>query len=274
MLHVPAVTRFLPTVSPEDLKGAASLAQATELFLLSGALRLEKLLEPGLVQTLHDAYLERYDDYLEGPAPADCLVVGDKRRMIGVHLQPPFDVPQVYAPPALCELLESLLGPGFILLSFGSVSALPGAKAQEPHVDHPPLFDEAESLGAALPCYAITVVIPLCDHTPETGTTRIWPQSHLQEQCVQPETEAIDVFTEAGSAYLIDYRTWHSGTPNRAKHARPALYVVYTRPWFRDAVNYGSESSLKMTEQAYRDVPDAHRHLFRWRFLRSCDSAQ
>jgi len=54
----------------------------------------------------------------------------------------------------------------------------------------------------------------------------------------------------AGTALVYDYRTVHRGVPNStgsqgtAPRTRKMLYLLYARPWFRDHINFGTESLL------------------------------
>jgi ectoine hydroxylase-related dioxygenase (phytanoyl-CoA dioxygenase family) len=63
---------------------------------------------------------------------------------------------------------------------------------------------------------------------------------------------------------LFDARVWHGGTPNRSAAPRPVLYNTYQRSWFRDTVNFLSQSPLVMDPAEWARIPDQHRFLFDW----------
>ena len=71
-----------------------------------------------------------------------------------------------------------------------------------------------------------------------------------------------EVSLEPGGAYLMDYRLCHGGTKNTGQIPRPILYIVYSKPWFRDAENFKKRTPLRMSEQQLEDVPQEHDALF------------
>jgi Ser/Thr protein kinase RdoA (MazF antagonist) len=173
--------------------------------------------------------------------------------MLTVDFQPPFNHPTVYGNPLLLALMQGILGPDFVLGSFGAVIALPGAEAQHVHRDHPPLF---ETVSAPSPSFAVTVVVPLIDLTAETGSTRIWKGSHQipGDQKLALSESAVP-YPAAGGCYLMDYQLLHGGTPNVSNIVRPILYIIYYRSWFQEAVNYDQQARLTVTPEAYDAVP-------------------
>jgi ectoine hydroxylase-related dioxygenase (phytanoyl-CoA dioxygenase family) len=265
---------FLPTFEPTSRENfnrnwkEENLKRLLNLYRMTGTLHLQNLFPLHLIETAREAYVERYQAYFQDVPPADSLVVGHRRVMISVHTKTPFDNSELYAHPLLHVLLSHILGPKFILLSYGSVTAAPGAKIQKLHVDHPPLFGLHDSLNASMPSFAVTLVVPLVDLTEETGTTRVWPGSHLFSSEEGTNADSVDVFTKQGSCYLMDYRTWHCGTPNVGASVRPSLYIIYARDWFRDAVNYDRQLPLLMEPEVFARVPAHLKHLFQWAFPR------
>ncbi|MGH9386851.1 MAG: phytanoyl-CoA dioxygenase family protein [Vicinamibacterales bacterium] len=216
-----------------------------------------------VAHALTQAYDQRYRDRTEQELAASCSRVGDRRYMVTVAIEPPFDSPELYANPFIFPLLTSALGSSVALLSFGMVMALAGSRDQQVHRDHSPLFPEVP-LGGLLPCYAATVVVPLVDLDPATvGTTALWPGSHRE---AQPALESFDsaVLPRArlGSVYMMDYRLVHAGMGNRSDTTRPILYVIYSRPWFTDAENYTRQAKVSISPERLAAVPEAYRSLF------------
>ena len=190
--------------------------------------------------------------------------------MIATEIKGKLNDPVLYANDRLMPVLQDLLGNGFVVSSFGSVIAFPGAQSQPVHFDYPPLF-ESEATCATLPPHAITLVVPLVDLTETTGSTSLWLKSHtsagarlkLQELVESGSSEgAVFPLAKMGDAYLMDFRLIHSGMPNNSSIARPILYIVYSRPWFNESMNFAEQPRINLSRKQYRKIPKAWRHLF------------
>ena len=232
-----------------------TIERAEKLFRSHGAIWLENVFPVALIKKLAKAYHETYTSVSLSQLKKRHAVVGDRRFMITVNLERPFNTPKLYANPILSQVLTSLLGSQFSISSFGSVVTLPGAEDQPIHFDHPPLF-ESEKDCNSLPPHAITVVVPLVDIEEETGSTAIWEGSHrkagARDQLVSLMSEpswsgSVHPLPKLGDAYLMDYRVIHGGMANSSDQARPILYLVYSRPWFRDCLLYTSPSPRDAT---------------------------
>ncbi len=256
-------------VSPQELAQGAytpeSLEQALARFHESGYLELENAFEPGFIQELQQAYLADHGHMRPEQLEASSLKVGEGRYMVSVELKKPFNTPRLYANPMLTALLERLLGPGFLINSFTCVVAYPGAKDQRLHSDYPPIFRTPE-LNAHLETYAITVSIPLVDLDPQIGTTAMLPGTH---KLVIGDPQAKDAsrqqlpFPRVGGCYFMDYRLFHYGTANTSDRLRPILYLVYSRPWFVDAENFGKQPPVKIRPHNLAQIPPEHLGLFK-----------
>jgi ectoine hydroxylase-related dioxygenase (phytanoyl-CoA dioxygenase family) len=179
--------------------------------------------------------------------------------MLSVRLTGPFLDPRLYANPLLLPVLQQLLGADLLIDNFTCVIALPGAGEQHLHRDHPALFPESPQVSQDLKPYAITLVIPLVDLTPETGTTRLFPGTNRGNP---PGEEALP-FISRGECFLMDYRIEHQGLPNRSAMRRPVLYIVYTRPWFIDLVNMRRQPRINIDASDLAVIPSEHHPLFR-----------
>lgn len=191
--------------------------------------------------------------------------VGDGRYMVTLNLSPPFDKPAIFASPPLLAIARATLGSDAIINSLTVVIALPGAEAQSPHVDHRMLFPSDETASMNAPPYALTAIVPLLDLDSTTGSTEVWPrgprmatpdswQSKLPGSTVLP--------LALGDAGIIDYRVCHGGTPNSGTIPRPILYIVYSRPWFRDSENFSEIPALRVNPQQLANMPAQYRTLF------------
>lgn len=229
-----------------------------EKFVEDGWLRLGGVMPVPLIDNLRVEF-ERQADRLrsEQDGRRGYIRVGDGRQMLSVELTGPFLDPALYANLVLTRMLAALLGEDFLIDSFTCVVANPGAGEQKQHRDHLPLFND--SVAAALPPYAITVVVPLIDLDEQTGTTRLFPGTlHGGEG-----KAGVLPYVARGDCFMMDYRLLHHGTANRSGAIRPVLYIVYARPWFTDIGNFRRQPRINMREEQLRQVLPEHRFLFR-----------
>lgn len=249
---------------------AKSLRRAKKSFLDDGTLLIRNVFTRQLISRLRGAYFRRYCELDADELAAQFAMVGDHRYMINVLLNKPFLTPKLYANPLLTPMLDRWLGADHQISSFGSVVSFPGAAGQPIHFDFPPLF-ESEELCCELPPYAITMIVPLVDLTIETGTTAVWPGSHnregarkeLSELASSGSMEGSDLpLARAGDVLFMDMRLIHAGTPNVSSTPRPILYIAYSRPWFRDHMNFGEQPAINILPKDLRKVPSKHKHLF------------
>ena len=158
---------------------------------------------------------------------------------------PRLDTLPAEGPPGLLPLLSAILGPDFAVRRRGAVVALPGAEEQPWHIDWEHLFGE---LGTPLPPHCVNVFVPLVDVTPAHGPTELAPGSHRPAPGTVARhadwSDSLEAFgfrggtvaatIPAGSCLLFDYRTLHRALPNLSAEPRPVLYLVASRPWYRD----------------------------------------
>lgn len=232
-------------------------------FAAAGVMIFDDVLPVATISGLHDAYRTAYTNYHQDREFADALAVGDKRTMITIAVEGVFNDPDLYANPTVFPLIKRLLGDDVILGSFVSVTSLPGSLDQKAHLDMPLLF-EAERFSAELPSYSLTLVIPLVDMNATNGTTAFFPGSHKRVADEPPGSDPVAPDVPVGSTLLFDARVWHGGTPNRSRAPRPVLYNTYQRSWFRDTVNFLSQSPLVMDPAEWAKIPAQHRNLFDW----------
>jgi ectoine hydroxylase-related dioxygenase (phytanoyl-CoA dioxygenase family) len=186
--------------------------------------------------------------------------------------------PEFYANPKLIEIIESLLGTAYCIGSLEAVIAMPGATRQHQHIDGPLRFDRAVGKTkrrfqgdlSALPPYAVTLCVPLCDIDDANGPTAIWPGSHRTSLRARPpgEREISHEFPveymigDFGRSFLFDYRTFHGGMPNLTPEPRPVLMFVFTRSWFRDPNLDDVFPRVVITKRNFKRIPDRHRRMF------------
>jgi ectoine hydroxylase-related dioxygenase (phytanoyl-CoA dioxygenase family) len=246
------------------------LRKGAFLFLKYGFLSIKNAYDAVFVRKMYDFYMQEYKEYFEDKEYSEALSVGNKRTMLSLHLNGPFNDPTYYANPRILPLLQLLLGPDLIMNSLGSVISLPGATDQHIHRDHPNIYAVPRQFHTDLswiekaPPYAVTVGIPLIELSEKTGNTRFWPETHLNPvpaEELKPET-GVDFNAEIGTAVLFDYRVAHGGVANTSYQIRPLLYNVYSPPWFRDSINYRKQDPLFLTKEQIRAMPKDYRRLF------------
>lgn len=244
--------------------------QAVQLFRDHGALWIENAFSQELIDSLAEAYEDRYTSRRVSELKKRYALVGDHRFMITVDVEPPFDAPQLFDNPDLQPIFRELIGHQYLISSFGSVVTFPGADPQPIHFDHPPLF-ESESDCVGLPPYAITMVVPLVDLDETTGSTAIWEGTHrqtgvrerLHDLMTNPDWEGASIpYAKKGDAYLMDYRVVHGGTANRSENSRPILYIVYCRPWFRDGFNFSDQPPISISNSQWKELSKESQRLF------------
>lgn len=247
--------------------------QAIGAFDRHGSLWLQNLLAPDFVVALANRFTEKYESLGQHCLGEKHAAVGDQRYMVTVRMKNEFNSPAMYANPIVMELLASLLGKNFLISSLGVVIAFPGAKTQPVHCDYPPLFEDS-SACADLPPHAATLVVPLIDIDESTGGTAMWLGSHrapdakalLQRLQTDHRKDSfpgsVSLQTKLGDAFLMDYRLIHAGLANHSGRARAILYIVYSRPWFREDLNFSEQPAIKISRSQWKRVPKDLRHLF------------
>ena len=256
-------------VSQPNSPPPAEMTQtAVDLFQTHGALWLENVFAKSTIEKLLAVYQKKYLSLSRKELRQRDAAVGDQRFMITVDIKGAFNRAEIYANKAMTPILQSLLSDALRVASFGSVVALPDADQQAIHLDHPPLFGVADD---GLPVYALTLVIPLVDLSPATGTTAIWEGTHRGQQRFDLLRRLMDSpdysdaslpMAKQGDAYLMDYRVIHGGMANRSDVARPILYIVYSRPWFRDGSNFKTQDAVSISKKQLKKVPQQYRSLF------------
>ena len=226
-------------------------------FAHDGYVVFGRIFDPAFIDELRAEYFRQFPNIAAAP---ERFTVGDRRLQVPVAITGPYSSPSFYANPKLLAVAAELLGEDSLIDSLAIVSALPGAAKQHRHQDHEDLFPGQPFTRALIQPYGITIVIPLVDLTPETGTTMLFRKSHAKprddEQVERP-------YIERGCCFAMDYRLTHQGTENRSSGERPMIYLVYSRPWFTDTTNYGAVDRIRIGAADLAAVPGEYRKLFK-----------
>ena len=257
---------IIPISADERIQGGLfpqTAAAAFEALREHGCLILRGVFDGTIIDSLLEEFRSQYgamnlaamESEAAKPAPNAILKVGDGRFEITPRMTGAFGNPQVFANSLLCRFLAGVLTRDMRLSGFTAIVSYPGADLQHIHRDHGVLFDEP-GLSANLPHYAINVSVPLIDVDSEIGPTAIWPDSHrwAGDSLAQLDTATVVPF-QRGDCVLIDYRTLHTGMPNKSDIVRPIIYMVYARTWFFDEINHINRPPLDMTLEELQALP-------------------
>src|SRR5262249_61864685 len=99
-------------------------------FRTDGALAIEDVVDSEIIAAARSAFDQAYSHYLDGSKHEDALSVGDRRLLVTIRLEPPFDEPQFFANPYLLPVLNAALDDRFVLCAVGIVCWLPSCPAQ------------------------------------------------------------------------------------------------------------------------------------------------
>ena len=165
----------------------------------------------------------------------------------------PFNDDKVVSNAFIKPVVNALLGDDAKLVYAGLILSFPGSSDQPWHRDGTALFTDDEfPLDQSLPPYALNVFIPLDDVTSDVGPTEFCVGSHYRKKAIEvmkhiangneSRANIIGPLLKTGDALIYDYRVCHRGTQNLAKKkTRPMLYLMYSRPWFFEHINFGDE---------------------------------
>jgi hypothetical protein len=232
----------------------------------AGVLVLKNLLPPASMATLHAAYTAHYNDVTDHTTGPYIKKVGDKRLMISLPVADAFAASEIFANPVALSVVGALLGDDYIMGSYVAVTSMPGAEAQELHVDQEGLFGNP-AFDSGVPPYSVTLVIPLVGLNPTTGSTRFYPGSHSNPNIAESGNgTAPDL--DAGDAILFDSRITHGGMANRSDTLRPILYCTYHRAWYRDVSNFRDMPPMLIDLDDLDRLDEDHRWLVSWAVTR------
>lgn len=227
-----------------------------------GCVLLRDVYSSDFIATLREAVFAQHRNLSKGAAPDEKGEVGGRRFLTPLAISGPFHAPEVYANPLALPILRAVLGDDMVLGAFNAVTSLPGAPIQHLHRDGPVLFNKA--VNRLITAHAISFFVPLIEFNECTGTTRLYPGTHLDIDADLATASHIDPIVPVGSCLLLDFRLFHRGLENRSDQVRPLLTVIYQKPWFKDYKNHRSLSLLRISDEEYERIPVEHRNLLAW----------
>ena len=216
------------------------IQEELRMFRDTGVLVLEDLYPSAFIATLREAYERELGKYLE--ARGGLVALEGKtfgRNHIGFFppLAGPLGAEDLVAHPRVVALLDALLGEDLHCSFVHTNTAMPGSGTQTVHRDQQHLFGTEQTTPH--PVTSIVVNVPLCDFTPENGSTEYWPGTHLIVDTRAEDGGSLDdrvagipsarLNVRLGSVALRDLRVWHRGVPNRTARPRTMYAIVYQR---------------------------------------------
>jgi hypothetical protein len=161
--------------------------------------------------------------------------------------EPPFTDPVLKENAPWLPIVYSMLGEDAVLKYTGLITSFPGSLDQPWHGDGPHLFESQ----LQCPPHALNVFIPLHEITEQLGPTEFVPGSHKianasrDNELLKTNPKgvlSISPLLDAGTILLYDYRVIHRGTQNCSDRSRHMFYLLYTKPWFNENINFGDIS--------------------------------
>jgi len=231
--------------------------EAAQTLRKQGCLQIKDFLAPSTVETLKTEILETYEKRIKDDAFSR---VGHKRRMITLPICGALGDPAIYAPPPLIACLDVALGKDHIINCAISIISQPGSEAQHIHCDYQGLFHSP--LDHLTPAFALNLFVPLVPLNEITGTTKMWPGSHLKPLENPEEHPGVCPNVSIGSALIMDYRVQHQGMANLSQDVRPIITLGFSRKWFFDTSNFIKIPPFDLRQDHFEAMEPAHQTLF------------
>lgn len=126
----------------------------------------------------------------------------------------------------------------YILNSYGALNNLPYSENAYKHGQNFHRDVRTYSKDFRL---MLNMLVMVDDFTVENGATKLVPGSHHAKD--RPEEQylasnSVRALGKAGSILLFDSNLWHSAAPNTTLHPRMALTLTFTRPFFKQQMDY------------------------------------
>ena len=115
------ISRIVPseTERTTGALGNETIERASRSFRIDGALIIEDIVDAAIIVEARRAFREAYFQYLDASEHEDALRVGDRRLIVTINMEPPFDDPRLFANPYLLPVLSAAL----TMTSFSAPSA-------------------------------------------------------------------------------------------------------------------------------------------------------
>jgi ectoine hydroxylase-related dioxygenase (phytanoyl-CoA dioxygenase family) len=245
----------LPPPTPDPEEAAAHLIEY-------GVCRLERALRPGELDVLQRGVCRAQDD--DARSSRSYTYSGDANQRVWSLFNRGECFLDLAENRAALRVIRAILGPDAIVSNVSANVAGPGGTAMAPHWDQ----DWAERPWPQP--FVAHVIWMLDDFTALNGATLVRPSSHLLDG--PPEDPYLLPATGvAGTALIIDGRTWHgTGANISAGTCRTGILAYYCRPYIRQQENM----SLSLAADVSAGMSPGRRKLFGlgfWEYLNMVD---
>ncbi len=226
---VPAMTQVATATPTSDLgRAKADLAEM-------GYCLLENALSPEKVRAIRSRIVELAE--AEEADGTDYIYEGGANQRVWTLLNKGDEFADLALDPAVTDLMNHLLGFGFLLSNIDANIAGPGGKPMFLHADQsfaPPPWPPWPMVANAM--------WMLDDFTAENGATRVRPGSHLKSEGPVPtldDSATLPVTGSAGTVMVFDGRLWHQTGANVTNgERRHGILAYYCRPFVRTQENW------------------------------------
>lgn len=189
---------------------------------------LPRVIEPGLIAELERHLGDAFTHTPMGVGP----FYGERTRRFGALLRRSSVARMLAMHPVVLNIVEQQLLPWCDRIALNLTQAIeihPGAPAQLPHRDQ----DMWPGPKGAIE-YLVNVMWPLTPFSALNGGTRLWPESHIdQDVAALSEKEAVVPPVLPGDALIFLGSTLHGGGANRDALPRRGVVISYCLGWLK-----------------------------------------
>ena len=143
--------------------------------------------------------------------------------------------------PTVCQVVEGVLGPDFLLSTYTGIDLKPNGNTIQPLHPDDALVPVPRPHERAIGC---TVMWAITDFNERTGGTRLLPGSHrepldlLWSQDKERLSQTIQPDLKRGSVLVFDHALFHGAADNHSDDWRLGLQVSYHAGWVRPFTNW------------------------------------
>jgi len=189
---------------------------------------LPRAVEPDSIATMEADFADAFAHTPMGHG----AFYGEHTRRFGALLRRSTIARKLAMHPLVLAIVEQQLLPWCDRIALNLTQAIeihPGAPAQFPHRDQ----DMWPGPKGAIE-YLVNVMWPLTPFSRSNGGTRLWPESHIDQDVAQlPEAEAIVPGISPGDALIFLGSTLHGGGANSDPLPRRGVVISYCLGWLK-----------------------------------------
>jgi hypothetical protein len=217
----------------QHLPAAASSADVAAALDADGACIVDHLVEPALLDQVHDELRPFLDDTPTGPDDFS----GRATRRTGALVARSETSRQLLQHPLVLGAVDEVLADStsFHVHLTQVIAIGPGQGAQIVHRDQWAFDTFPFPLGYDVQCNTIWA---MTDFTEENGATRVVPGSHRwEDRKALGDEDTVPAEMAKGSVLVYTGSVYHGGGENRTDSARMGVNLTYARSWLRQEEN-------------------------------------